>query len=125
MNTFEKHMQSNKSHTANGWSTEVTIQSFPLGISKNKKKIRITKLTKKKQYRYLGNVNDDAGGVNKIIQKYGREFRNRVFYVICDKLNQIVKNCCFVVSLLAALSYLKKDEKYVKMEREPHKGCDD
>ena len=47
MNTFEKHMQSNKSHTANGWSTEVTIQSFPHGISKNQNKIRITKLTKK------------------------------------------------------------------------------
>ena len=63
--------------------------------------------------------------MNKIIQKYGREFRNGAFYVICDKLNQILKNCCFVVSLLAALSYLKKDEKYVKMEREPHEGCDD
>ena len=63
--------------------------------------------------------------MNKIIQKYGRQFRNGVFYVICDQLNQIVKNCCFVVSLLAGLSYLKKDEKYDKMEREPHKGCDD
>ena len=38
MNSFEKHMQSNKSLTANGWSTEVTIQTFPHGISKNKKK---------------------------------------------------------------------------------------
>ena len=38
MNTFEKHMQSNKSLTANGWSTEVTIQSFPNGICKSKKK---------------------------------------------------------------------------------------
>ena len=63
--------------------------------------------------------------MNKNIQKYGRVFRNGVFYVICDKLNQVVKNCCFVVSLLASLSFLKKDEKYVKMERNPHKGCDD
>ena len=47
MNTFEKHMQSNKSLTANGWSTEVTIQSFPNGICKNKKKVKITKLIKK------------------------------------------------------------------------------
>ena len=43
--------------------------------------------------------------------------------MICDKLNQIVKNCCFVVSLLVGLSFLKKDEKFVKMERTPHKDC--
>ena len=38
MNTFQKHMQSNKSEIAKGWSTEVTIQSFPHGTSKNKNK---------------------------------------------------------------------------------------
>ena len=116
-------MQSNKSLTANGWSTEVTIQSFPHGISKNSKKNKLNNVNKKKQYRYLGSVDNDSGGVNKNIQKYGRLFRNGVFYVICDKLNQVVKNCCFVVSLLVGLSFLKKDEKSVKMERTPHKDC--
>ena len=38
LNVFEKHMQSNESLTVNGWSTEVTIQSFPHGVSKNRKK---------------------------------------------------------------------------------------
>ena len=47
MNTFEKHMQSNRSLTANGWSTEVTIQSFPNGISKNKKN-KDSQISKKK-----------------------------------------------------------------------------
>ena len=125
MNSFEKHMQSNKSLTANGWSTEVTIQTFPHGISKNNKKNKINNISKKKHYRFLGNVDNDSGGVNKTIQKYGRLFRNGVFYVICNKLNQIVKNCCFVVSLLVALSFLKKDEKSSKMEREPHRDCSD
>ena len=87
-------------------------------------RIRIFEGTRKK-HKYLGNVNDDAGGVNKVIEKYGRKFRNGVFYVICDILNRTIKNCCFIVSLLVGLSYLKKDEKYVKMERAPHKGCDD
>ena len=31
-------MQSNKSLTANGWETEVTIQSFHSGYNKNNKK---------------------------------------------------------------------------------------
>ena len=123
LNSFEKHMQSNKALTANGWSTEVTIQSFPNGISKNNKKNKLRKSSKKKQYRYLGSVDNDSGGVNKPLQKYGRLFRNGVFYVICDKLNKLVKNCCFVVSLLVALSFLKKDEKSVKMERAPHNDC--
>ena len=57
----------------------------------------------------MGNVNKDFGRVNKEVKKYGRVFRNGVFYVICEKLNQLIKNCCFVVSLLAALSFLKKD----------------
>ena len=115
-------MQSNKSLTANGWSTEVTIQS---GVSKNRKKNKDSKINKKKEYKYLGNVNKDSGGVYKEVKKYGRVFRNGVFYVICDKLNQVIKHCCFVVSLLAALSFLKKDEKYIKMERNLHKGCDE
>ena len=38
LNVFEKHMQSNKSLTANGRETEVTIQSFPSGYNKNNKK---------------------------------------------------------------------------------------
>ena len=59
------------------------------------------------------------------VKKYGRIFRNGVFYVVCDKLNQIVKKCCFVVSLLVALSFLKNDEKCEKMKRAPHKGCDE
>ena len=109
--------------TANGWSTEVTIQSFPHGRTKNKKVN--SNINKKKQYKYLGNVDGDSGGVNKEVKKYARVFRNGVFYVICDKLNQLVKNCCLVVSLLASLSFLKKDEKFVKMERNPYKGCDE
>ena len=45
--------------------------------------------------------------------------------MLCAKLNTVVKNCCFVVSLLIALSFLKDDEKCKKMKRAPHKGCDD
>ena len=93
-------------------------------LVKIRRRIRIIKGTRK-NIKYLGNVNDHAGGVNKVIEKYGRKFRNGVFYVICDILNRTIKNCCFIVSLLVGLSYLKKDEKYVKMERAPHKGCDD
>ena len=40
-------MQSNKSLTANGWETEVTIQSFPSGYSKNNKKNKNQKNNKK------------------------------------------------------------------------------
>ena len=40
-------MQSNKSLTANGWETEVTIQSFPRGYSKNNKKNKNQKNNKK------------------------------------------------------------------------------
>ena len=94
-------------------------------LVKIEKKYRDSKNNKKKEYRYLGNVNKDFGGVNKEVKKYGRLFRNGVYYVICNKLNQLIKNCCFVVSLLAGLSYLKKDDKYVKMERNPHKTCDE
>ena len=41
-------MQSNKSLTVNGWSTEVTIQSFPHGVSKNRKKSKDSKINKKR-----------------------------------------------------------------------------
>ena len=73
--------------------------------------VKIIRRNKKKHYKYLGNVNDDTGAVNKVIEKYGRKFRNGVFYVIWDILNRTIKNCCFIVSLLVGLSYLKKDEK--------------
>ena len=115
-------MESNRALVANGWETNVIIQMFPYGPSKNKKKIYIRK--KKKDYVYLGNVGNDEGGVNKYVEKYGRKFHNGV-YVICSGLNQLIKNCCFVVSLLVALSHLRKDDKYIKMERAPHKPVDD
>ena len=118
-------MQSNKSLTANGWETEVTIQSFPSGYTKNNKKNSNQKSNKKKYYKYLGSLNSDSGGVGGDVKKYGRIFRNGVFYVVCDKLNRVVKKCCFVVSLLVALSFLKNDEKCEKMKRAPHKGCDE
>ena len=62
----------------------------------------------------MGNVNKDFGRVNKEVIKYGRVFRNGVFYVICEKLNQVIKNCCLVVSLLVALSFLKKMKNILK-----------
>ena len=41
-------MQSNRALVQNGWETNVIIQMFPYGPSKNKKKIYIRK--KKKDY---------------------------------------------------------------------------
>ena len=73
----------------------------------------------------MGSLNSDSGGVGDQVKKYGRIFRNSVFYVVCDKLNQVIKNCCFVVSLLVGLSFLKNNEKCQKMKRAPHKGCDE
>ena len=125
LNVFEKHMQSNKSLTAKGWETLVTIQTFPSGYSKNNKKNIKQKSRKRNHYEHLGNLNDDSGGVGDVVKKYGRTFRNGVFQVLCPKLNSVVKNCCFVVSLLIGLSFLKDDEKCKKLKRAPHKGCDD
>ena len=124
LNVFEKNMQSNKNLTAKGWETLVTIQTFPSGYTTNNKKLA-NKSRKKNYYKQLGNLNDDAGGVGGIVKKYGRSFRNGVFQVICPKLNSVVKNCCFVVSLLIGLSFLNEDEECKKMKRAPHKGCDD
>ena len=84
----------------------VTIQSFPSGHTTNNKKLA-NKSKKKNYYKQLGNLNDDEGGVGDIVKKYGRSFRNGVFQVICPKLSNVVKNCCFVVSLLIGLSFLK------------------
>ena len=118
-------MESNRALVANGRETNVIIQMFPYGPSKNKNKNKYIR-KKKKDYEYLGNVGDDEGGVNKYVEKYGRKFHNGVFfYVICSGLNQLIKNSCFVVSLLVALSHLRKDDKYIKMERAPHKPVDD
>ena len=52
-------------------------------------------------------------------------FITELFYVICSDLNQLIKNSCFVVSSLVALSHLRKDDKYIKMERAPRKPVDD
>ena len=38
LNIFEHFMQSNRALVANGWETNVIIQMFPYGPSKNKKK---------------------------------------------------------------------------------------
>ena len=107
-------MVSNRALVANGWETNVIIQMFPYGPSKNKKKIYIRK--KKKDYVYLGNVGDDEGGVNKYVKNMVGNFITELFYVICSDLNQLIKNSCFVVSLLLALSHLRKDDKYIKWE---------
>lgn len=111
---FEKHMQSNASEVLNhDWSTDISVFVLShLLVDTNMRKRQ-----KKKQikiYKYL-NSHSTQIGKGKPLTKLGREVRKGVFQIRSDGLDKDVRGCCFVLSVLCGMSFLKNDEKAKKI----------
>lgn len=117
LDIFEKHAQSNSTQVlTEGFSTYVAIYVFPSDVPMFSSS-NLSRKNRKNMYRFLGKKNDDSGGgrFTKTVMRYGRDLRPGVFEIKCGDLSDV---CSFVLSLLVSISFILKDERYLKIQKE-------